>query len=127
VLLVGMDTPQITAALLHACLPTQAEDATLGLAEDGGFWSLGLRRPRRHDLEALLFDVPMSTDHTGSDQRERLEQAGLRVRLVPALRDVDTVHDADHVAALAPDTRFGAQLRALRQRIDVPVASQAGR
>ena len=120
VLLVGMDTPQVTPGLLRACLPTDEEDATLGPAEDGGFWSLGFRRPRGRDLEALLYDVPMSTDHTGADQRRRLVEAGLRIRLVPTLRDVDTVDDADHVAALAPGTRFQAQLRVLRP-LDMPV------
>jgi rSAM/selenodomain-associated transferase 1 len=114
VLLIGMDTPQVTPGLLRDCLPVDGDDATLGLAEDGGFWSLGLRHPRACDLPALLHGVPMSTDHTGADQAERLARAGMRVRLLPALRDVDTVDDAGRVAALAPDTRFRAELDLMR-------------
>ena len=121
VLLVGMDTPQITPGLLLSCLPGDTEDATLGPAEDGGFWCLGFREPRRLELEALLAGVPMSTDHTGADQLHRLRQAGLRVRLTPELRDVDTVEDGEHVAATAPLSRFGIRFRALRPRIDTPV------
>ena len=122
VLLVGMDTPQIAPDLLRSCLPADGEDATIGLAEDGGFWCLGLRRPRCQDPEALLFDVPMSTGHTGADQLRRLRDARLRVRLVPTLRDVDTVEDAECVAALAPRSRFAAELRLLR-RLDAPVGT----
>lgn len=112
VLLVGMDTPQITGPLLEACLPTRWEDATIGLAEDGGFWSLGFRCPREQDLRQLLFDVPMSTDTTGAVQLGRLTDAGLRVRRLPVLRDVDTVGDLPAVAAAAPASRFARAARA---------------
>ncbi|MBW8804166.1 MAG: DUF2064 domain-containing protein [Catenulisporales bacterium] len=120
VLLIGMDTPQITPVLLHSCLPGDEEDATLGVADDGGFWCLGFRRPRHQDFESLLFDVPMSTDHTGADQLRRLRQAGLRVRLTPTLRDVDVFEDAEHVSTLAPQTRFAARFNALRPLLPAP-------
>lgn len=106
VLLIGMDTPQVTGPLLEACMPTSWEDATLGLAADGGFWALGFSRPREVDLGRLLFDVPMSTDATGAVQLDRLIDAGLRVRMLPVLRDVDTVADVSAVAAAAPASRF---------------------
>ena len=121
VLLVGMDTPQVTPDLLRAGLPTDAEDATFGPAEDGGFWSLGFRSPREYDLVALLVGVPMSTDHTGADQLRRLADAGLRVRVLPTLRDIDVAADAEHVATLAPSTLFRAELQGLRHRIHTPV------
>ena len=41
VLLIGMDTPQISSALLDA--DWEDCDAVLGLSEDGGFWAIGLR------------------------------------------------------------------------------------
>ena len=52
----------------------------------------------------------MSTPLTGAVQRERLVAAGLRVRDLPCLRDVDTAADAHAVAALAPHGRFAARL-----------------
>ncbi|MFI5855773.1 DUF2064 domain-containing protein [Streptomyces parvulus] len=105
-LLVGMDTPQVTPDLLD--VDFAGCDAYFGPAEDGGFWALGLARPD----PALLRGVPMSTPVTGAVQRERLLAAGLRVRDLPPLRDVDTADDARAVAALAPHGGFAARLAA---------------
>jgi glycosyltransferase A (GT-A) superfamily protein (DUF2064 family) len=107
-LLIGMDTPQVTPELLT--VDFDGYDACFGPAEDGGFWALGLARP---DPE-LLRGVPMSTAATGAVQRARLVAAGLRVRDLPCLRDVDTSADAEAVAALAAHGRFAAALTRLR-------------
>ncbi|MFJ5262336.1 DUF2064 domain-containing protein [Streptomyces sp. NPDC088387] len=111
-LLIGMDTPQVTPELLTLDFTARdaGYDACFGPAEDGGFWALGLARP---DPE-LLRGVPMSTPHTGAVQRERLVRAGLRVRDLPPLRDVDTAADAEAVAAAVPHGRFAAELARLR-------------
>lgn len=101
-LLVGMDTPQLGPGLLAADLVTY--DACLGLAEDGGFWALGLADPSL--APEVVEGVPMSTSRTGGIQLARLEAAGLRVQSLPVLRDVDTPDDADAVAALVPTSRF---------------------
>ncbi|MFF5532576.1 DUF2064 domain-containing protein [Streptomyces cinerochromogenes] len=103
-LLIGMDTPQVTPELLT--VDFSDHDAWFGPAEDGGFWALGLAEPD----PALLRGVPMSAPLTGAVQRERLVAAGLRVRDLPRLRDVDTAADAAAVAALAPHGRFAARL-----------------
>ncbi|MFD9324375.1 DUF2064 domain-containing protein [Streptomyces sp. NPDC060065] len=107
-LLIGMDTPQVTPELLTVDFADC--DAYFGPAEDGGFWALGLASP---DPE-LLRGVPMSTPTTGAVQRDRLTAAGLRVRELPALRDVDTAADAEAVAAAAPGGRFAAELARVR-------------
>ena len=106
-LLIGMDTPQVTPALLT--VDWQAADAFFGPAADGGFWALGLRAPD----PALLRGVPMSTSVTGAVQRARLVAAGLCVADLPELRDVDTAADALAVARRAPRTRFAARTREL--------------
>ncbi|MFC8998504.1 DUF2064 domain-containing protein [Streptomyces rochei] len=111
-LLIGMDTPQVTADLLD--VDFRDCDAYFGPAEDGGFWALGLARPE----PALLRGVPMSTPVTGAVQRGRLLTAGLRVRDLPPLRDVDTAADARAVAALAPGGRFAARLAACTPAAD---------
>lgn len=103
-LLIGMDTPQVTPELLDVDFSDC--DACFGPAEDGGFWALGLACPE----PSLLRGVPMSTPVTGAVQRERLLTAGLRVRDLPLLRDIDTAEDARAVAALAPHSRFAARL-----------------
>lgn len=111
-LLIGMDTPQVTPALLAPALgPTAWEgcDAWFGPADDGGFWALGLAEPD----PGLLRGVPMSVPETGAVQRARLVAAGLTVRDLPGLRDVDDAADALHVAAEAPGSRFAAVLARL--------------
>ena len=104
-LLIGMDTPQVTPALLTAglrMLSRPGTDAVLGPALDGGYWAVGLRRPRRD----LFVGVPMSSAVTFEAQLGRLRGAGLRVRSLPPLRDVDLIADARAVAGLAPGSRF---------------------
>ncbi|KIF06638.1 glycosyltransferase [Streptomyces sp. RSD-27] len=103
-LLIGMDTPQVTPGLLAAGLDFEEADAWYGPADDGGFWALGLADPD----PGLLLGVPMSVAHTGEVQRRRLTGAGLAVRDLPGLCDVDTPADAQRVAAAAPWTRFAA-------------------
>ncbi|HKE52073.1 MAG TPA: DUF2064 domain-containing protein [Actinomycetes bacterium] len=106
-LIVGMDTPQLTPALLT--VDWTSADAWFGRAFDGGFWALGLRRP---DPD-LISGVPMSTPTTGAVQHRRLIEAGLRVVDLPMLRDVDTAADALAVARAHPDTRFARRLRTI--------------
>ncbi|MFD5350327.1 DUF2064 domain-containing protein, partial [Streptomyces anulatus] len=105
-LLVGMDTPQITAPLLAPALAPGAWDgvgAWFGPAEDGGFWALGLADPD----PALLRGVPMSVPETGAVQRHRLVEAGLAVRDLPVLVDVDTAADARRGAWAGAGGRVG--------------------
>ena len=111
-LLVGMDTPQLTAAQLEGALEAlerPAVDAVLGRAPDGGYWAIGLREPD----ERVFSGVPMSSRETGARQRARLEELGLRVAELEPLRDVDTIADAHAVAAERPDSRFARTLAAL--------------
>jgi glycosyltransferase A (GT-A) superfamily protein (DUF2064 family) len=108
-LLVGMDTPQLTVELLGTGLELSEGEATFGPADDGGFWALGLAEPD----PSLLRGVPMSVPETGAIQRHRLLRAGLAVRHLPVLRDVDTADDARLVAAQAPHGRFAAVMAAL--------------
>lgn len=108
-LLIGMDTPQVTVELLTAGLELAPGHASFGPADDGGFWALGLATPD----PSLLRGVPMSAPGTGAVQRGRLTGAGLVVRDLPLLRDVDTAQDAHAVAAAAPRTRFATTLTTL--------------
>jgi rSAM/selenodomain-associated transferase 1 len=102
-LIIGMDTPQLTAALLvDALAALEHHDAVLGPATDGGYWGIGLRRADAR----VLVGVPMSVDHTLAAQRMRLAALGLTVAEAGTLVDVDTIEDAAHVAAQAPQTMF---------------------
>jgi len=111
-LFVGMDTPQITRALLIDAVQRLGGpdfDAVIGPTTDGGYWTIGLREPDPSAFD----DVPMSTAGTGAAQRARLKRLGLRSAELEELRDVDTYEDAEAVAALAPWTRFAATFELL--------------
>ncbi len=117
VLVIGMDTPQVTPALLErACLrladPTV--DAVLGQARDGGYWAIGFRGRR----DAAFAGVPMSTAATGNAQRARLHALGLRVDELPHLRDVDTFADARAVARLVPTSSFARSVTRVAARAE---------
>jgi rSAM/selenodomain-associated transferase 1 len=125
-LLIGMDTPQVDPDLLDEALRLLHGEAqaVFGPAEDGGFWALGL--DSRHNTAAragqLVLGVPMSVPETGRTQLRRLHDAGLRVAVLPALRDVDTAADAHAAAALIPDSRFAARLAEYAPPADGPPA-----
>jgi glycosyltransferase A (GT-A) superfamily protein (DUF2064 family) len=106
---IGMDTPQVTAEDLDAALVAlDAADAALGVADDGGWWAIALRRPD----PAVFLGIPTSRLDTGARQRARLAALGLHTVLLPRRRDVDLFDDAVAVASAAPGTRFAATLRA---------------
>ncbi|MBV9448083.1 MAG: DUF2064 domain-containing protein [Streptosporangiaceae bacterium] len=113
VVLIGMDTPQVTPDLLASAaapLLDGSADATFGFAEDGGFWLLGMREA----TPAAVLGVPMSRDDTGARQLLRLKMAGFRVRVMPELADVDTAAEAERIAAAIPDSGFARCMAALR-------------
>jgi glycosyltransferase A (GT-A) superfamily protein (DUF2064 family) len=115
VLQIGMDTPQLTAARLAAAvrrLGETATDAVLGPAEDGGWWALGLRDPRQ---ATALRGVPMSSPRTGLRTLMALAGRGLRIGMLPVLRDVDDWTDALAVSSLVPTGRFAREIAAARR------------
>lgn len=108
-LLVGMDTPQLTPGLLEDALSTllaPGTHAVLGPAVDGGWWALGLHEP----LPGAFDGVPMSTDRAGEAQTARLAELGRPATALPALTDIDEVHD---LLAVADGLPPGAALRCL--------------
>jgi glycosyltransferase A (GT-A) superfamily protein (DUF2064 family) len=111
---IGMDTPQVSGALLAGVVALLGgHDAVLAPAVDGGWWALALRRPAD---AAPLAGVALSTDRAGADTRAALTAAGLDVGTGPEARDVDTVADAAAVARLAPGSRFARAWEALGVR-----------
>lgn len=113
--LVGMDTPQLTAGHLDEALRLLDEpvgpDAVLGPAVDGGWWLLGLRDPGE---AAVLRDIVTSTPTTGAETASALARRGLRVGRLSALRDVDHADDALAVAADCPAaSRFARAVAAV--------------
>ena len=81
------------------------------MTHDGGYWGIGLRDGRNPQH---FEGVPMSQDDTGAQQLERLLELGLTVDVgLPTLTDVDYMHDALHVARLAPRGRFAGAVESV--------------
>ncbi len=130
--LVGMDTPQLTPALLGGAFTAMAgaytavagsdtamagadtavagADAVLGHAPDGGWWGLGVTDPA---YAAALAHVPMSETDTGALTELALTGQGIRLALLSELPDVDTFDEALAVAQHIPDSRFAQELAAI--------------
>ena len=105
VLQIGMDTPQVTDALLASCARRLLQaQAVLGLACDGGWWVLGLQTPA---MAECLRSVPMSQPDTGELTLKALHDNGIDVYPVEVLTDVDIVDDVAAVReACEPTSRF---------------------
>jgi uncharacterized protein len=90
VVVIGTDCPEITAASLTTAFDAlRKHDLVLGPAVDGGFYLLGLRRPRT----SLFAGIAWGTDavlHQILDTAERLR---LSIRLLAPLHDVDRPED----------------------------------
>ena len=110
---IGMDTPQVSSALLTECAEELlGAEAVLGLATDGGWWVLGVSDASMADC---VRQVPMSQDDTGAQTLAALSAKGIRVELVAELADVDTVDDIEAVRqACATESRFARAVREVR-------------
>ncbi|MFI5086560.1 MAG: DUF2064 domain-containing protein [Actinomycetales bacterium] len=107
-LIVGMDTPQLSAGLLAPVLKP-FRGAWLGPASDGGFWALALARPDG----ALIRGVEMSTSHTGADLAAMIAGAGIDLGFLPELTDVDDAAAALDAARECPGSPFAAHVAAI--------------
>jgi rSAM/selenodomain-associated transferase 1 len=90
VAVIGTDCPGLRAShLTQAFAELETADLVLGPATDGGYYLLGLREPRPE----LFANKTWSTDSVLADTLADARRLGLRVALLPELRDVDTAAD----------------------------------
>lgn len=114
VLLIGMDTPQVSTASMRAAFDALDDnDAVIGLAPDGGWWLIGFR----HAPHGAFRGVTMSAATTGQEQIQRLRAIGLHPVPVASLRDVDTFQDALEVGGLIPTSEFGRRVRVVQHQV----------
>ena len=102
VAIIGSDCPAVRVEdIREAWGGLETHDVVLGQATDGGYWLIGLRQ-----LQPSLFrGVPWSTKDVFTETVRRAQHAGLSVRLLRELADVDT--DRDWRAFLAAQNRDG--------------------
>lgn len=122
IVLIGMDTPQLTGDRIRAVVDTllrPGTDAVLGRTVDGGWWTLGLAQPADAVARGIFGAVPVSSSATGELQRRELDALGLATVEVEVETDVDTAADAVVVAELAPTTRFASTWRSVAATCEV--------
>ncbi len=89
--LIGMDTPDISAALIwRAFAALRTHDAVFGPARDGGFWLFGLNKPMRQ--RKIFSPVRWSGPHAMADLAGNLPQ-DWQVAHLPRLIDIDEADD----------------------------------
>ena len=90
VALVGTDVPGVTRETVVSALGALDEaDVVLGPAEDGGYYLMALASPRPE----LFTGIAWSTEAVLEATLARADEAGLGVRRLPPLRDMDTLGD----------------------------------
>lgn len=95
VLVVGTDSPGLTAARLAEALDKlqPAVPVVIGPAFDGGYYLLGMNR----FVPELFEGIPWSTERVLTETEAKLAALGLDWARLPALRDVDTEADWEAV------------------------------
>jgi len=87
---IGTDAPGIDRGrIVEALAALESHDVVLGPAADGGYYLLALSRPHPE----LFSGISWSTPGVLAETQARAADAGLRVHLLPDLRDVDTADD----------------------------------
>ena len=94
---------------------TALADVSLGLATDGGYWSIGLRHPV--DPTALLHSgIAWSTDRAAADTLANARALGLTTLADGLWDDVNTSDDFDRLLdrlAASPDPAGAARFATL--------------
>lgn len=89
-LFIGSDAPDLTCDHLRAAAAALAiAPATIGPAEDGGYWLLGLARP----VPGVFERIDWGTEVVFAQTLERLRGANLDPVVLPMLADLDRPED----------------------------------
>jgi uncharacterized protein len=140
------DSPTLPTALLNETVEVLArpgDRAVLGPSSDGGYYLLGLKAAHRR----LFEDIAWSTDKVAAQTRQRAEEIGLALHVLPEWYDVDDVaslrrlhaeifdgaaptpqrarHAAALLSALWPDGVFGRRNELRRPIAGAPMPSGA--
>lgn len=95
---IGADAPEVDAGTIRrAADALDARDVVLGPAADGGYYLIGLARPRR----AVFRGIPWGTGRVFEATRAACGAAGIEPAVLPTLRDVDTAEDARAMGVLS--------------------------
>ncbi len=124
VLIVGTDIPGITVPLISIAFKSlQDHDVVVGPTVDGGYYLIGLRSP----IPELFENIPWSTDTVFSLTQEKTTALGLSLKILPMLRDLDTVEDLQVFIQESKDRKsqvFSSRTKNVLQELEKRVATR---
>lgn len=90
VIIIGIDCPELDHQILNQGFDSLKEqDLTLGVAADGGYYLIGLKRP----IPQLFHNITWGTAQVLQQTRAIAEQLNLNTAYLPTLADVDRPPD----------------------------------
>ena len=90
VVTIGIDCPDIDSTILNNAFDSlQTHDLTLGSAEDGGYYLIGLNRA----VPQLFDNINWGTERVLEQTKNIAEKLDLQVHYLPTLSDVDRPED----------------------------------
>jgi uncharacterized protein len=109
--IVGMESPHAVTLIASALQAVAEGEDALGLAEDGGYWGIGLGSVEPNVFRNVFRNVPMSATNTGLTQLARLHALKRSVYLLPQARDLDTIADVQAAATREGSNRLETAAR----------------
>lgn len=98
--LVGADIPELSGDVVAEALGLLSDsDIVFGPAEDGGYYLVGLKRPRMEIFEGITW----SEETTLSQTLRKADALGLRAALAKTLYDIDAPEDLKRLKGAAPE------------------------
>ena len=90
VVTIGIDCPDINSTILNNAFNSlQTHDLTLGSAEDGGYYLIGLN----HRVPQLFSNINWGTERVLKQTKNIAKKLNLQVHYLPTLSDVDRPED----------------------------------
>jgi len=105
VIVIGSDIPDLPDAFINeAFLCLKTNDVVIGPASDGGYYLIGFRYDTF--LPEVFEGIHWSTDTVFRETMNILEEAGLKIHILPEWSDIDTLADLKHLIRRNRDTDF---------------------
>ena len=93
-LLIGSDFPDLDSGILDQAFDSLSQnDMTLGPAVDGGYYLIGFNR--LSFIKEVFDNVSWGTGQVFPETMQKVDQAGLKVHVLPEWQDIDTFEDLE--------------------------------
>lgn len=91
--LIGSDCPDLSHTILDMAFQSlDSADIVIGPAQDGGYYLIGMKEP----VSVCFENISWGTDKVFGQTIKTVEHLGLPFRLLPELRDLDTLDDLEY-------------------------------